>query len=378
MLTLILKPSNACNLRCQYCSLGDKSDVMTMSGQDMDRALDWFFAYAAKRKKKKVTIILHGGEPMLMPADQYDQSFERIQSRFSEIEVLFRIQTNGTILTEAYITLFHKYAFHVGISLDGLKQIHDRQRLDIAREPTYEQVVKNIQKLQAENIPVSILMVLTKLALEAGYDYLECLAAWDIPIKINPLLQWGEVLSHEELCLDPGDYGNYLIGVHRYILEYEMEICVSPLEELQQAVINGNTPRGCTFHGGCSKNFMCIDQKGDIYPCGRFADQHRYRLGNIRDGIVDAGRNIQECLGARRDYRLPGKCKKCKYIRLCNAGCSASTDKELGRPSVMCEDYRILFDYLYGEGLQQYKRYLLSKRQKIEGDLLRFGCGHEL
>ena len=42
MLNLILKGTNACNLRCRYCSLGEKEQVRMLSKEDMLKALSWF------------------------------------------------------------------------------------------------------------------------------------------------------------------------------------------------------------------------------------------------------------------------------------------------------------------------------------------------
>lgn len=373
MLTLILKGTNSCNLRCRYCSLGDKSETQMMSEKAMDRAFAWFCCYAKERHEKKVTIILHGGEPMLLPAMHYDRVLERMLVQYPDLDFTFRIQTNGTILTEAYLKLFRKYAFHIGISLDGLAQIHDSQRRDLFGKGTYSLIVRNIRKLQRENLPVSVLMVLTKPSLHAGYEYLDFFASQGISVKINPLLKTGEALLHEELCLEPGDYAEYLIGLHKYALEHETVICISPLEELQQAIIQEIVPVGCTFHGPCSYKFICIDQEGVVYPCGRFADRHRYSLGNIYDGITKEGIVIQERLEARRGSELPEKCESCKYIKLCHAGCNAMTDEGISQPSVMCKDYLILFDYLSGDGLHKYKEYLIKKKQEIERALFLYG-----
>lgn len=372
MLTLILKVTNACNLRCRYCSLGDKSEVEVLSASDMDKALDWFCSYAQEKDERKITVILHGGEPMLVSAEQYDKSFERIKNKYKDREIVFRIQTNGTLLSQPYIELFHKYDFHVGISLDGFGYIHDGQRRDRIGNATYDLIVENIQRLQSEKLPISVLMVLTKPSLTVGYEYLDSLAKSEIPIKINPLLKIGDALAHDELCLEEGDYGNYLIGMHKYILERELEVYISPLEELQQAIIHEVAPMGCTFHGSCSYKFICINQEGMLYPCGRFADQRSYIIGDIYKGITKEGRELQEKLNERRTVKFPEKCRECQYLRLCHAGCSASTVAGPGQPSVMCGDYRILFDYLYGEGLQKYKEYLLRKKRDIEEKLLKY------
>ena len=175
-------------------------------------------------------------------------------------------------------------------------------------------IFRNIRELQSDNLPVSSLMVLTKNSLNADYGYLDYLSEYYIPVKINPLLKIGNALVHEELCLDEGDDGRYLIDLHKYVLEQEIGIHISPLAELQQAIIHEAEPRGCVFHGSCSNSFICIDQMGTLYPCGRFADQHKCILGNIYEGITKEGKRIQENLYARRSHKLPEKCQSCKYM----------------------------------------------------------------
>ena len=61
MLTLILKAITSCNLRCIYCSVGDKKHSARMDGPTMTVALEWFANYALKRGEKIVSFILHGG-----------------------------------------------------------------------------------------------------------------------------------------------------------------------------------------------------------------------------------------------------------------------------------------------------------------------------
>ena len=44
------------------------------------------------------------------------------------IRVTFSITTNGTLLTEDDAAFFERHGFAVTISLDGLREVHDRQR----------------------------------------------------------------------------------------------------------------------------------------------------------------------------------------------------------------------------------------------------------
>lgn len=51
--------------------------------------------------------------------------------------------------------------FLVGVSLDGLKEIHDRYRLDAAGKGTYQRVISAIRLLEKHQVEYNILTVVT-------------------------------------------------------------------------------------------------------------------------------------------------------------------------------------------------------------------------
>jgi len=331
------------------------------------RGLSWFAEYGKGRGEKELSIIFHGGEPMVIPARQYGQCMEELLQRYPDIGWHFFMQTNGTILDWDYINLIKRYDIHMGISLDGPEYIHNAQRKTKDKKNTFRQVVDNIICLKDNNISVSALMVLTKSSMDGNLTYLEKFYKLGLSLKINPLLNIGEAGKHQELALEPGDYGNYLRDVFDYVIDHELDIHISPLEDIFEAVLYNRQPRGCTFRAGCNNSFICINQNGEIYPCGRFADAYKYKIGNIWNGISEDGKETLTQLQNRRCVRLPEKCRKCRYAGLCHGGCSASAAEGPGTygETVMCEDYRRVFDYLYKDGMEKYRRYLLSKREQV-------------
>ena len=119
-----------------------------------------------------------------------------------------------------------------------------------------------------------------------------------------------------------------------------------------------------------TQNFLCIDYKGDIYPCGKFADLHDYRLGSIHDMKFDPldCPSMKELM-SRRTVALPSKCTKCQYLNLCHAGCNAEAlmSNGLEQPSALCSDYRALFDFATSEGLTLLRTALPAKKERTIG-----------
>ena len=367
MLTLILKASNGCNLRCSYCSVGDKKITSTLTDKQMRDALHFFAEYAITKGEHDISVIFHGGEPMLLPAQSYRICMEEMVTLFPQLHFRFSMQTNGTLLTQEFIDLFSDYDMDVGVSLDGSQPIHDGQRKDIHGQGTYDLVMQHIIEMKKRQIPVAALMVLTKPALEMDLGFLKQLDQLHISIKINPLLNMGEVSQHSDLMLQPGDYARFLIRVFRYLIRENLELTVSPLAPLLFGILNGRPPQGCIYHSDCTQKFICIDSECNIYPCGRFSDGHQYCIGTLAEGITEQGHKIQKQLLLRRGENLSAECKNCRALPICNGGCNACVllQQDNAVSPYICEDMRILWDFLHHEGLDLFQQQLVLEKKRI-------------
>ena len=114
-ITVLLKPTNACNLRCVYCYHADggyDNKVMDTSlfNQILEKIVDVFPA---------VHFIWHGGEPLLL-GDKFYSDISKIEDSYaSSIKITNAIQTNGTLLDENFINLLDSLDFQIGFSFDG-------------------------------------------------------------------------------------------------------------------------------------------------------------------------------------------------------------------------------------------------------------------
>lgn len=371
MFTVIIKVTNGCNLACSYCSLGEKKDFKYVNRQSLLQYLCFACDVAILKNETDVNIIFHGGEPTLITPDIYKGAIDVIRKKYLDLNIRFSMQSNGFIITDEMIEFLLEYDVHMGISMDGALQIHDLERKAANGAPTYEKVVANINRLQEKGVQVACLMVLTHNAIGKGYEYIDYFAKNNIHLKINPLLNYGEASIHPELSLQPGEYAAYLIGLFEYIICHDIEVSLAPIDNILQAILGDQRICECTFHPLCNQNFLCIDYKGDVYPCGKFSDMNKFKLGNVREGVngcIDKDR-MQSLVGRRTDH-MPLQCMSCKYLHLCNAGCSAEAVIEglFESVPVLCEDYKILFDYFHRDGLILLKKELQRQRQVLEAE----------
>ncbi|MBO0803753.1 MAG: FxsB family radical SAM/SPASM domain protein [Nocardiopsaceae bacterium] len=131
----IVKVHSRCDLSCDYCYMYEMAD---QSWRDQPRAMSREIAdltarrigeHARAHDLRDVTLILHGGEPLLAGQDLISRlvtSTRRWAGHGTTVHAA--IQTNGVGLSEAYLRLFDEIGVRVGVSVDGYPDAHDRHR----------------------------------------------------------------------------------------------------------------------------------------------------------------------------------------------------------------------------------------------------------
>ena len=147
----MLKPAgSACNLDCHYCYYLDKA--VQYGGRQAvmsDELLELYVKqYIEANEVPTVQFCWHGGEPLLLGVDFYRKAMD-FQQKYADGKKIENIlQTNGTLVDEAWCDLFAGNNFLVGISLDGPQDIHDAFRLTKGGRPTFERVMRTIEMFQ--------------------------------------------------------------------------------------------------------------------------------------------------------------------------------------------------------------------------------------
>ncbi len=144
-----------------------------------------------------MTVILHGGEPLLAGPARLRLVCEEFTSALAGIaELDLRIHTNGLQLSPRYLDLFDEFDVKVGISLDGDRAANDRHRRYADGRSSHARVLKAVDLLRQEryrhldlgllctvdiaNDPVAVLDALTELR-PPLIDFLLPHATWAEP-----------------------------------------------------------------------------------------------------------------------------------------------------------------------------------------------------
>ena len=105
-ITLVVKVTHLCNLKCDYCFYLNKNYISS-SSESLD--INRFKEILLKTSKisENINIVFHGGEPLLMPIEYYNKVLDYQQTLEKDFSVKFlnSIQSNGTILSKQIVTL---------------------------------------------------------------------------------------------------------------------------------------------------------------------------------------------------------------------------------------------------------------------------------
>ena len=156
-----LHVTNACNLRCPYCYI--KKDGATMSLETAKTFIDKLEVTVERHGIDSLTIRFAGGEPMLR-VELVKKLSQEINLRFAPkgVRVAFVLITNGTLMDSVRVSLVKEYNMRLCISLDGVKEWHNKTRSFPSGKGTFERVWSGIQLCQREGLQPMILSTITK------------------------------------------------------------------------------------------------------------------------------------------------------------------------------------------------------------------------
>ena len=161
---LLAKPTGAvCNLDCTYCFFLSKE--MLYPGSRFRMADEQLEAYIRQlieaHRVPHVTIAWQGGEPTMMGVDFFRRSIAYVeQYRRPGMTVEYTIQTNGTLIDDEMAAFFKAHDYLVGISIDGPPEMHDAYRVDRGGAPTFDRVLRGLERLQAHGVEYNTLTTL--------------------------------------------------------------------------------------------------------------------------------------------------------------------------------------------------------------------------
>jgi uncharacterized protein len=131
----VLKVAQRCNLACRYCFVYTKADQSwrtrppQMPGAVLRSAAARIGEHVAAHGLEQITVVLHGGEPLLLGAARLAEMVGVVRAAVPATCVVHAVvQTNAVLLDEGSLDVLLAAGVRVGVSIDGDAATHDRHR----------------------------------------------------------------------------------------------------------------------------------------------------------------------------------------------------------------------------------------------------------
>ena len=321
-LQIMLKPaSSLCNLRCDYCfyeAVAQNRSIPSygiMTPETVQAVLVHIFCDLDPGDR--ITFAFQGGEPTLAGLDFFRDFVCRVQRLNCDCEVFYQLQTNGTLLDDQWCAFLKEHAFLVGLSLDCLRSVHDRNRKDVAGNGTFDRVMETKEMLDGWKIDYNVLATLTRdLAAEPE-------AVWAF-LRQNRIMfaQFTPCFGNAPGALTPEDFAHFyekLIFLWHDAWKRGTYISVKLIDDLVTLLATGDQVTACGLTGRCGPQII-VEAGGDVYPCDFYATDI-WRIGNLCNlSIKSLYESPKQAQFRCRTRQLP-LCGNCRYMAICGGNC---------------------------------------------------------
>ncbi|CAK7287827.1 FxsB family cyclophane-forming radical SAM/SPASM peptide maturase [Streptomyces sp. RM1] len=356
--TFILKVANRCNIDCDYCFVFNSKD---QTARRLPARMSLAVARAAARRiaehaeaheSRIVHVVLHGGEPLLAGVPHLTALLGAVRDGIPDrTTVRFELQTNGTLLSPAWLDLFERYGVTVGVSLDGPPDANDRHRLTHRGRSSTAATVRGIELLRTRPHLFAGLLAVVDPANDPVAVH-DCLAAFEPPV-----IDFG--LPHATHDDPPyrGDtevpeYGRWLSRVYDTWLDRpEHRHSIRMLEDI--VALSSGVHGSVETLGLAPQAGLVIESDGSVEGVDTLRSVEE---GASRLGLDVFHHSFDEALWhpklSHRRYgkdALAAKCRACPLVAVCGGGYLPhrfSTAAGYRNPSVYCADLEYLIRHV--------------------------------
>jgi len=325
---LIIKPTERCNFKCTFCSSTHITEDKTA---ELDH--DYIFKFL-KRYPETQTIIVNGGDPLMMSPEYY----------WEIIEHLDEINSSATVSFTSNLWPFYK---NPGKWIDLFR--HPRMGITTSFQYGGGRLKGDLSEFTEEDFwSVSDMMlelvgyrpdfiaVITEENEVDAIKNVELAKRMGVVCKLNYALSSGPPVKFKNIVM--GQEGRpYMLSK---IYEIYVDIWkknLAPWEynttQMIKRLSEGNTT--CPQNRNCDSGIRTLQPSGDYYSCGAFGDDNLYKIDFEKEM---SGKKIFPLKYQPELQSLKQSCFTCPMFEICN-GCK-KTIKDL-------KDYNMVEDHCF-------------------------------
>ncbi|MFD7167614.1 radical SAM/SPASM protein FxsBH, inactivated beta-hydroxylase extension form [Streptomyces violascens] len=352
---IVLKVHSRCDLACDHCYVYEAADQSwreqprAVSDDVISRTAQRLAEHAEKHRLSSVSVILHGGEPLLAGPDRLRRVCEVLTAAVTPVaELDLRIHTNGVLLGPRHLDLFEEFGVKVGISLDGDRAANDRHRRYADGRSSHAQVLAAVELLQQPrhrklfagllctvdlaNDPVAVHDALVALD-PPRIDYLLPHATWETPPARPDAI--------------PAPYADWLLAVFDRWDEQGRTVLVRLFDSVLSTLHGG--PSLTESLGLAPTDIVVVETDGSLEQVDSLKSAYEGAAATGFSVFRDDFDAVAAHPGVRARRRgLAGvgeQCRRCPVVRSCGGGHYTHRYRAghgFANPSVYCPDLMAL------------------------------------
>mgnify|MGYP000913087718 CR=1 FL=1 len=293
------------------------------------KALD--FLYKHSIDSSDINIAFYGGEPLL-ELELIKKVVFLAEKRFSGKTIRYNMTTNGSLLTKESLDFIQRYHISLMISLDGPKEIHDKNRKFVNNEGTFNIIMKNIRFMK-KHYPELFRSLTINMVLDPSTNF-EVISSLpeQYPELANLIIRAGIANDYDSTTKNIHNehftanyfYDQFLeyLTIEHFIsnpfLNNVLSNQINSENELVQKLFNESKMSEVSSPGGpCIPGYhkFFVDAKGKIYICEKVCESNAMHMGDIFQGLdlkkVNSLLNVSNLTA--------NQCLNCWAFRLCSS-----------------------------------------------------------
>lgn len=330
---LIIKPTSKCNFACTFCS----STVLSEQPKDILELgeIERFI----KRFPETRTIIVNGGDPLMMSPDYYWEMIRILDRLKVDTSISFTTNLWGFYKKPSkWVELFRHERMGVITSFQ-----YGEARLKGDLTPFSEQDFWNVSNMMLELVGYrpDFIAVIDKENEHTVLDTVHLAKAMGVEAKINHLVASGPAVQKKHVTMGAENrfftqadmYAHYVMIYEAGLMEWEYNT-----KQMARRLKWGNTT--CPLSRNCDTNIRNLQPGGGYYSCGAFGDDRKYAIDFEREMSGEFFTPLQDAIEI---VSMKESCFACPMFDICN-GCkkTIADTKRLGLTEHHCRTMKAL------------------------------------
>jgi uncharacterized protein len=155
---VIMQPTTLCNLDCRYCYLPLRKTRRRMPLAVARAVAESVTGWAAD--VERFSVVWHGGEPLAAEPAELGELMDAFADAGPAGRIEHHVQTNATLIDDAWCDLFEAHGVRVSVSVDGPAEFTG-DRVNRAGRAAYPEIMRGIAALRAHGLEFAALCVVT-------------------------------------------------------------------------------------------------------------------------------------------------------------------------------------------------------------------------